>query len=202
MARGVPLTPAQIATAAEVFERTGSYSDAARAIGATPQAARRAILRGGASRFNRVQLHARAIGRGIRIGRRCLATALEHALPRLEKAADGREYGAVVNAIARATDALLALDERTGRRSQARLTREKTRVEIELLRGRIAGTLPAAKHDVRAFTNVDVTNLGAIEERLAELLAGGVQPAAPRPAGGSPVPGGDAGEVARGDPAA
>ncbi len=71
MPRGTPLTPEELGRAAEVYARTGSYSEAARAIGAPdPSTVRKAFLRAGNP--NRSQLHAREIDAGLERGRRAL----------------------------------------------------------------------------------------------------------------------------------
>lgn len=132
MAKGVPLTPEQIAQAAEVYAQTGNYSAAGDAIGVAPQVARRALLRAGESK--RVQLHARACARGIRRARHHLTALLERlALEAMAAEADGLVK--LSGALAKCTETLLAVDARSERNKSSRLTRAKTRAEIESIRG-------------------------------------------------------------------
>lgn len=154
MPRGVPLTPEQLEKAAAVYKQTGNYSEAGRAIGVEPQTARVALLRFG--EVKRSQLNTRAIEKGLQLGRKRLYEALEHG-SRFLDAVDGKEYAAVVGAIARGTEALLKLDERSRETSQSRLTRDKTRAEITLLKAKAQGDLPP---DV----TVNVTDPRAVDE--------------------------------------
>ena len=144
--RGVPLTPAQIARAAEVYGATGSYQAAADAIGSDRSNVRRRLLARGEP--HRAALHAQACARGLRKGRRSLVAGLDELDEWLakDKASGGgiepRDYAALLNARARHVEALLALAEREDRRKQARLTRAKTRAETAALQAKAAGLLP------------------------------------------------------------
>jgi hypothetical protein len=170
--RGVPLTPAQLAQAAEVYTRTGNYSEAARAIGVDPDTVARRL-----GDRKRSDLHARALARGVRRARRHLVAGMDVAAALLAKEkTDGagmepRDVAAVLNATSRASEALLALEERRDRARQARLTRDKTRAETEFWRRRNNGTLPADNLNVTAVTKVDLADPDAVRARLEELAA-------------------------------
>jgi hypothetical protein len=136
--RGVPLTPDQVDTLAEVYTRTGNYETAGAAIGVSGSVARRALRRRGES--DRVALHVRACARGLRRGRTHLAKSAD-LLARVLNEETGagvslepRDLAALTNAQARLTDALIALADREDRRRNALLTRAKARAEIEALR--------------------------------------------------------------------
>jgi hypothetical protein len=131
--RGVPLTPEQVETLAEVYGRTGNYSEAGAAIGVSPSVARRALLRRGES--NRVALHVRACARGLRKGRKHLAKAADAVgeVLALGTSLEPRDLAALTNAQARLTDALIALADREDRRRTNLLTRARVRAEIEAL---------------------------------------------------------------------
>lgn len=131
MARGVPLTDAQLELAAAVYAKSHSYAEAGRAIGVDESVARRALLRRGES--ERVVLHARAVRRGMREGRKLLRLALERAPEFLADAEDTKSYKELVDAVARATETLAKLDAREDQRRQARLTRKRTKAEITAL---------------------------------------------------------------------
>ena len=180
MPRGTPLTPEQLGQAAEVYARTGSYSEAARAIGAPdPSTVRKALLRIGDP--NRSQLHARAIDEGLARGRRTLdglvrevrtrtATAelrAELTLDELLAAAKTASYG-----VARMVDlAELELKRRT-----ARLTRRKLRAEALALEARSA---PGVDQVLALLAALPETELRAALMQLRD--ANGVGPSnAPR----------------------
>jgi hypothetical protein len=131
---GVPLTPEQVAKAAEVYHRTGNYSEAAREIGASVSATRDAILR--ATGATRRKLHARACERGVHEARKAIRYGLSKARERFDQAADGSEFASVMKAATDAARTLTALAEREDRRRAAALTRRKTRAEIEALERR------------------------------------------------------------------
>jgi hypothetical protein len=137
MARGVPLSPEQIATAAEVFEREGTYTAAAEAIGATISGTRRALVRWRES--SRAKSNARALARGMREGRRSLqrvATRLERAFfEEMEShSLEPKDMAALANAIARQVETIANLDAANERRLNGRATRAKTRAEIAAIR--------------------------------------------------------------------
>lgn len=152
MARGTPLTPQQVETALAVYERTGNASKAARAIDVEPSTVTRLLARRGEQ--TRAQLHARACEKGIRKGRAQLARVgklLDGVLKVETKAGvslEPKDIAALANALARNVAVRVEVASREDSRRQAALTRAKTRAEIEFLRMRNAGTLPAEKHDV------------------------------------------------------
>jgi hypothetical protein len=142
MPRGVPLTPDELERAAEVYAKTGSYSKAARAIGAPDHSTvRKALLRLGGP--DRSQLYARAIARSLRKSRRYLDRG--QALAARLLAAEGTDgpgmepqhIAALLNAISRTTETLATLQTTADKRRVSRLTRDKTRLETELLRAEV-----------------------------------------------------------------
>lgn len=189
MPRGVPLTPAQLAKAADVYASTGNYSEAARAVEADVSALRRQLI--AHEEPDRTKLHARAIDAGMRRGRKRLALVIELGDGRLRAAVDPKGFAMVANAIARATEALHALSEKRNRDRQARLTREKTRAEIEVLKAKARGDLPP---DV-TITATDPTAVDAlIRKHFGQAGAKAKTTDAPAPdsdrsAGGGPVAG-------------
>jgi hypothetical protein len=142
MPRGVPLTPDETARAAEVFERTGSYTEAARAIGAADHSTvRKALLRRGDP--DRSRLHTRACAVAVRKARKHVAAALDSIARRIADTPDPKDAAALATALVRLSDAALAHDARAGRRLQARLTRDKTRAETAAMaRGPGTGVTP------------------------------------------------------------
>lgn len=82
MPRGVPLTPEQIATAAEVYLATGNYAAAAEAIGSDRSNVRRQLI--AADEPRRAALHTQALARAEREAR----AALVRIRAKLEAAAD------------------------------------------------------------------------------------------------------------------
>jgi hypothetical protein len=133
--RGKPLTPDEIEQAAEVWHRTGNYSEAARAIGASdPSTVRQALLRH--ENTKRHQLHARACERGVREARKAIRYGLSKAVERFNQAADGQEFGNVMKALTDAARTLSALAEQSDRRRAAALARKKARAEIDALERR------------------------------------------------------------------
>lgn len=160
---GPRLTPEQIERAAEVYARTGNTSEAARAIGANESTLREAFKRARIAK-NR-ELHAKACERAMRRGRQRIehfASVIEGSLGNAGEI-EPRDAAALINAHSKAMDTVIAIADAERVRKQSKLTREKTRAEIDMLRARIAGTLPAEKHDV----TLDARD--ALAERLARL---------------------------------
>lgn len=137
MPRGKPFTAEQIEAASEVWHRTGSYTEAAKAIGADVSATRKALIRHGEP--ERAKLHALACARGLRKGRRHLSAAgdlIARVLLNETNAGVGlepKDIAALTNSLARTSDSLIAIADREDRRRAAALSRRKTRAEIDAL---------------------------------------------------------------------
>lgn len=180
---GPRITPEQMERAAEVFARTNNVSEAARAIGVASQTLHEAFkrLRIGRNR----KLHAEACERGIREQRerlRRLSSIAESVIGNAGEL-EPKDLAALMNATSKAADTMATFAAREDSRKQSRLTREKTRAETELIRARIAGTLPPEK--------VDVTHdaRDTLAERFARL-AGAVEPGRTGPGDPPPETGG------------
>jgi hypothetical protein len=190
MPRGVPLTPDQAEAIARVYAETGNAAAAARAAGVNKSTVTRLLERTGQQR--RATLHARACARAIRRARKHLSAAGDLLARVLTTEGDGmvglepKDLAALVNAQARATEALLAIDERRDRSAQARLTRAKTRGEIAYLTARLAGALPPDRVQVESLTDAE------LDARVRDLAArtGLVPGAAGGPGGAGGAPGG------------
>ena len=135
MPRGVPLTPGQLAVAAEAYARTGSYADAGRAIDVDESVARRALLRGleAGGESERVALHARAIDRGLRDGRRALTEVNGKLRKKITGSSKIGELVSISKGLSLSVARLADLAELELKRRQAHLTRAKTRAEIRSL---------------------------------------------------------------------
>jgi transposase-like protein len=185
MARGVPLTPEQLATAAEVYERTGNYSEAARTIGVEPSTVYRAMRRRGGQ--NRAKLHTRACARATRRARRHLSDAVDRLGARVALSDDDAKLARLAEALAKTTGALLAVGDRGDRNRQAALTREKTRTEIALNRAKLAGTLPADNLNVNVDPGTLFAQLRAFRAERAGAGGGDVAGGTGGAAGGDAV---------------
>ena len=137
MPRGTPLTPEELGRAAEVYARTGSYSEAARAIGAPdPSTVRKAFLRAGNP--NRSQLHAREIDAGLERGRRALDGIVREVRQRT-RTSEQRSTLTLDELLAAAKTAsygvsrLVDLAELELKRRTASLTRRKLRAEAKAM---------------------------------------------------------------------
>lgn len=167
MTRGVPLTPEQTTTILQAWEETGNASEGARRAGCSADAAQRAVDK--SEERKRAELHAAARTRGIDNARRRLgrASKLADHILHVETAAgvslEPKDIAALIGALVRSSEALVTIDERYDRRAQARLTRDKTRAETELLRKKING-----EHvDRVAFEGVSDDEL---DRRIAERV--------------------------------
>jgi len=167
---GRRLTPDEIETASKVLAKTGNVSEAARAIDVAESTLRAALKRVRITR-NR-DLHARACERGLRTARERLAKVAEVAekVIATDKDLAPRDLAALLNAVAKNTDTLAGVAEREERRKQSRLTRQKTRAEIELLQRKISG-----EHVDRVQVGTD----DALDQRITELLAAAGRPSPP-----------------------
>jgi len=138
MARGVPLTPEQLEEATTVYARTGNYSAAAEAIGATISGTRRALIRRGQS--TRVQLHTLACARGLREARKQVqrvAAFIERVLTTETNAGvslEPKDIAALANALSKMTDTRINLADREDRRKSQQATRAKTKAETAAIR--------------------------------------------------------------------
>lgn len=189
MAHGSPTDPDKIDAALRELARTGNVRGAARAAGLAESTLRSALGPEKIAQARAAYAHARdakiregcrAVGAGLGLTRRLLRAESADG-PGLEP----RDIAALMNASSRATDTLLSARADEDRRHQARLTRERTRAEIELLHARLNGTLP---EQGAGHTTINVHDAEAVERRIQELLKA-VGPAAPRAAG---PPGGEA----------
>ncbi len=173
MPRGTPLTPEQLARAADAYARTGTYAEAGRAIGVEESVARRALLRalGSGEESERVALHARAIERGLRDGRRALTEVNGRLRTKILGASKIGELVSISKGLSLSVARLADLVELELKRRQARLTRAKTRAEIRSLE-KGAPTPEQVLAALQALTT----------ESLIELL-GRVRPGAPAPEG-------------------
>jgi hypothetical protein len=139
---GPRITPEQLEQAAEVYERTGNTSEAARAIGCTEGALRAAFKRERITKNS--EAHRRAIEKGLRSGRAHLATAVDLIGEQFadELKSGGLEPGeraqcaAALTALVRELGRLKVLDLRT---RQAALTRAQTRIAIQRSRKELEG---------------------------------------------------------------
>lgn len=168
---GKRLTPDQMERAAEVLAKTNNVSDAARAIGVSPQTMNDAFKREGIVKNRR--LHARAIERGLRTGAKQL-DRVAGLLAKLLDADDPMALGMEPGDIAKVAQAFngtvsqrVSISDREERRKQSALTREKTRAEIALLKRKISG-----EHVER----IEVATDDTLDARINELLNGGPPP--------------------------
>jgi hypothetical protein len=117
MADHPDITPEEIAAAAKVYQTTGSYAEAAVAIGRDKSAVRRALIRAGEPL--RATLHTHALAKAEREARRALVKSREKLATMLEASSDVKDVTALAAQIhdnARATT--------TMRTAHARLTGE------------------------------------------------------------------------------
>lgn len=171
MPRGTPLTPEQLARAADVYARTGTYAEAGRAIGVEESVARRALLRAlsAGEESERVALNARAIERGLRNGRRALTELNGRLRKKVSTASKIGELVSISKGLSLSVARLADLAELELKRRQARLTRAKTSAEIRALdKG-----APTPDQVLAALQ-------GLPREALVDLL-GRLRPSAPAP---------------------
>ena len=188
MAAGTPLTPAQVRTITRVYTETGNASEAARRAGVATSTVTRFLER--TDKLQRATLYTRARDEGIRRG----ADAIDRSVTLIDRLLDAestdgpgmepRDVAALLRAQAALVAELRALREHTGRTKQARLTREKTRAEIKLLEGKIAGT-HVDRVSLEHLTDDDV------DARLAALAAGAAGDATGAAAGDAGTPRGE-----------
>lgn len=166
---GPRITATQVETASRVYAETGSVRAAAAAAGVSDVGLARLFRRQRMSR--KVARHAEACDRGLREGRRSLrgSVALVDALlsqttpdsPGMEP----RDIAALLNAKSNSIATLDKVAARVDAQKQARLTRAKTRAEIQLLRDKINGKyVERVSHE--GLSDDD------IERRIADKLRG------------------------------
>ncbi len=133
MARGPILTPDELGVAAAAFARTGSFADAARAIGRTDESGvRKALRRVGYPDLS--GLHARAVDSGIRQARRALNNTTSKLATRVDAATDTAELVAIAKGLSLTTARLEGLAELELKKRQSSITRAKTRAEVDALK--------------------------------------------------------------------
>lgn len=162
MPKGVPLTPEQLRKAAEVFEQTGNYSEAARAIDADISGVRKALMRAGEP--SRAKINTRAIDRGLRDGRRALRLAQKKAVELLNSGLlEPRDLDAVTRSVSMSVQRLLDL-------KRAPLEQKKLKRETEVLEAKAKGLLPpevtviATPVEVNALFEKTFGHVGALPE--------------------------------------
>ena len=132
MPRGPNLSPEEIGRAAEAYARIGTYAGAAAAIGRSDESAvRKALQRVGCPNLS--DLHARAIDAGIRRARKALNTTNTQLAEKLTGANLSDLIG-IAKGLSLTTARLEGLAELELKKRQSRLTRAKTRAEVEALK--------------------------------------------------------------------
>lgn len=166
---GPRITATQVETASRVYAETGSVREAAAAAGVAHQTLHDYFKRERIGR-NRTR-HAEACDRGLREGRRSLRVSVGLVDSLLEKTAAGnpdmepRDIAALLNAKSNSIATLDKVAARVDAQKQARLTRAKTRAEIQLLRDKINGKyVERVSHE--GLSDDD------IERRIADKLRG------------------------------
>lgn len=182
MPRGVPLTTAQKRKLSQVFTETANASEAARRAGVSDRAAREWL----SPKAERRRLYARARDEGVQAG----AAAIDKSVTMVDRLlaaedSDGpgmepRDIAALLRAQASLVAELRALQEHTGRRIQARLTRDKTRAEVALLGAKLAGTYVDR-------VSLEGTPDDELDRRIAQHLTGGDPGDDAGAAGGAPA---------------
>ncbi len=141
------LTPKERAALVARYQEIANASAVAEEFGVSVHTVIRSAERAGVA--NKATLHARAVETAIRKARRSLARRVESIDMYLLNAADTsndrvpgviglepKDFAAVLNAQGNVTARLLDTQERLERSHQARLTRDKTRAEIDFLKAR------------------------------------------------------------------
>lgn len=183
MPRGVPLTPEQLQQVSELYASNGNYSETARTLGLPENTVRLALQR--MRNANRRDLNTRAIERGMRDGRKRLRSiiALSEDLLSVEDGTlfemDGKEFAAIAGAVAKATETLSHLAERDNRNKQARLSRQKTREEILLIRATREGKIPPAPPTPLEELRVKLLRIIAARGRAESGRTPAAQPVGP-----------------------
>lgn len=158
MTAGKPIDAAKVRKATAVYLRTGSFAEAAAAIGVDRGVIRRRLIQEGLPR--RETLFAEAISKGIADGLDLIDQALTDGKRWLSEATSGKDWAVVSSAICRLQDARLHTLETTLRKRQAALTRRRTRAEIKALE---TGTTPTG--DVTVTVNLTPVDSHETTER-------------------------------------
>lgn len=132
MPRGPEITLEELAVAIKAYVSEGTYAAAARAIGRDESSVRRALLR--ASLSEKVGLHARAIERGLRNGRKALTRANARLAKKITPEAKIGDLVGIAKGLSLTMARLTDLSELELKRRDASLHRQKVRAEIDALR--------------------------------------------------------------------
>lgn len=177
-AHGPRLTPAQIATLAATYAATGSYAEAARAIGRDdPSVARKALLRLGSPAESHI--HARACAAGLSAGRRrldrCIRLVGDQLASELTAGSmEPKDTASLSRALATMVQAFARVDERRDGGRTEQLRRRKIRAEVRALDRDGGLSVDALVEAINGLSRED-------KLRLRDALSG------PRPAS-SPAP--------------
>jgi len=137
--RGVPIPPAELARAAEVYATTGNAAAAARAVARDPDVVRRALQRAGA--VDRLLQQRRAVDRALRRAQRLLSGAIETAAAAIaENVVPSVQPGKLLyrsepiarltSELSRATETLARVAESIDRRRVHRAARRRLLAEV------------------------------------------------------------------------
>lgn len=137
----------KIAKATAVYLRTGSFAEAAKAIGSDRGTIRRRLIQEGLPKWEVV--FAEAVSKGVAEGIELIDRALKDSERWLSEATTGKDWATVASAICRLQETRLSTLETTLRKRQAALTRRRTRAEIQALE---TGTTPTG--DVQVTVNL------------------------------------------------
>ena len=141
--RGVPIPPAELARAAEVYATTGNAA-AARAVDRDPDVVRRALQRAGA--VDRLLQQRRAVDRALRRAQRLLSGAVETAAAAIEESVvpsplqrgklvyRSEPIARLTAELSRATDTLARVAESIERRRVHRAARRRLLAEAAAMR--------------------------------------------------------------------
>lgn len=164
MGRGPNLTPDELGRAAAEYTRTGSFAQAAAAIGRTDESVvRKALRRVGCPDLSGV--HARAVESGLRRARK----ALNETNAKLKEKIEGAKLSDLVSiakGLSLTTARLEGLAELELKRRQSRLTRRKTTAEIAALE---KGTSPTPEQVLAFLASLSQEQLLA----MLKMLRGG-----------------------------
>lgn len=142
---GPRIPPDVLERASRIYAETGNLRETSRQTGVALATLHEAFKRLRIERNRTV--HAEACERGLRKARKRLSRLGELAENYVAKLAgnaespsiEPRDLAAVLNATAKLADSLGGIADRVDRKKQSKLTRDKTRAEIELLRKKING---------------------------------------------------------------
>ena len=186
MPKGTPLTPEQLGRAAEVHARTGSYTEAAREIGAPdPSTVRKALVRLGNP--NRSQLNARATLAGILRGRNALASITAEVRVRTRKGKRETPTAEELLVYARTlhftVGRLVSLVELALHERREKLSRAKLRAEIDALK---KGTLLSTEQILALLASLVLKVIAALEARRDGASDASAAPASAAPSATTP----------------